>query len=88
MHYLAKLWKGEAQCEIDPADHPHEAHYLKLDCTKANTILGWHPLWNLETALEKIAEWYRVYQENPQSMREITLRQIQDYSEGLKKVGC
>ena len=89
VHYLAKLWKGEAQCEIDPADHPHEAHYLKLDCTKANTILGWHPLWNLETALEKIADWYRVYQENPQSMREITLRQIQDYStEGVKYVGC
>jgi CDP-glucose 4,6-dehydratase len=43
------------------ADHetnaPHEANFLKLDSTKAKTTLGWKPLLNINTALEKVVEY-------------------------------
>jgi CDP-glucose 4,6-dehydratase len=86
VQYLAKLWEGKAVWEVDHTDHPHEAHYLKLDCSKANSLLGWQPKWNLEIALEKIAEWYKVYQEDPSLIRKVTLDQIDSYSSRDDKI--
>ena len=40
---------------------PHEANFLKLDCTKLKETFGWKPRWNIETAVEKIQEWSEVY---------------------------
>jgi CDP-glucose 4,6-dehydratase len=40
-------------------DQVHEAHYLKLDCSKAHMLLGWKPIWNLEHALDRIIDWHR-----------------------------
>ena len=39
---------------------PHEAN-LKLDCAKLKTTFGWKPHWNLDTAIEKVAEWSKCY---------------------------
>lgn len=36
---------------------PHEANFLKLDCSKLKTVFGWNPRWNLETAVEMVVEW-------------------------------
>lgn len=43
---------------------PHEAHLLKLDCTKAHKQLGWHPVWNSKVTFKKTVEWYREFYEN------------------------
>ena len=60
---LQKNW-SEIRFEInEPKDAPHEAQNLTLDCTKANAILGWNPVWNTETALQKTAQWYRAFYE-------------------------
>ena len=40
---------------------PHEANFLKLDCSKLKNIFGWAPRWNLAEAMEKIVEWTRVW---------------------------
>lgn len=40
---------------------PHEANFLKLDCSKIKTVFGWRPIWNVETAIEKTVEWTKVY---------------------------
>ena len=40
---------------------PHEASFLKLDCSKLKTTFGWKPRWNLETAIEKVVAWSRVW---------------------------
>lgn len=40
---------------------PHEAGFLKLDCSKLKRTLGWKPRWNVETAMEKIVEWTKDY---------------------------
>ena len=36
---------------------PHEAGFLKLDCSKIKHAFGWRPRWNLKTAVEKTVEW-------------------------------
>lgn len=40
---------------------PHEANFLKLDCSKLKVTFGWKPRWNLETAIEKVVAWSRVW---------------------------
>ena len=40
---------------------PHEAQYLKLDCSKLKSTFGWRTQWNLETTVEKIVEWTHLY---------------------------
>lgn len=40
---------------------PHEANFLKLDCSKLKATFGWNPHWNVETSVEKIVEWSKVY---------------------------
>lgn len=40
---------------------PHEASFLKLDCSKLKTRFEWKPRWNLETAIEKTVEWSKVW---------------------------
>ena len=40
---------------------PHEANFLKLDCSKLKEVFGWKPRWNVETAMEKIVEWSNEY---------------------------
>jgi CDP-glucose 4,6-dehydratase len=36
---------------------PHEANFLKLDCSKAKALLGWKPKWDIKTAVEKTVEF-------------------------------
>jgi CDP-glucose 4,6-dehydratase len=78
VNYLCRLWGEEAVYMVDSQKQPHEAHFLKLDCSKAKARLGWWPRWNLETALDKTLEWLKEYQ-NKGNIKEICLRQINEY---------
>lgn len=78
---LCSLWGNSAGYAVDTGHHPHEAHYLKLDCSKAKMQLGWEPRWRLTTALGKICEWHRVYHAGG-SVRECCLEQIHEYMNG------
>jgi CDP-glucose 4,6-dehydratase len=75
---ICEKWDGQANYEIDSSKHPHEAHYLKLDCSKAHAKLGWHPRWSLEEALDKILEWVMKYKEKG-DMYNISIRQVEEY---------
>jgi len=63
---------------IDKTQQPHEAHYLKLDITKAKKQLNWKPRWNIQIALNKICDWVKAYQQK-QDLREVCIEQIQDF---------
>ena len=76
---LTKSWGDGASWILDGGDHPHEAHYLKLDCSKAKARLGWHPRWHLDETLSVIIDWHQAYQ-NGENMREKTLHQIAKYN--------
>ena len=57
---------------------PHEANFLKLDCSKIKSVFGWKPRWNVMTAMEKIVEWSKVYFEGGDTAACMD-RQIQEY---------
>ncbi|HEX4730952.1 MAG TPA: CDP-glucose 4,6-dehydratase [Solirubrobacterales bacterium] len=72
---LAELWPERVEWTVDDGPHPHEAHYLKLDSSKARGRLGWRPLAPLDTALAATADWYREF-ESGADMRQVTLDQL------------
>jgi CDP-glucose 4,6-dehydratase len=81
---LTQAWGEGASWTLDGGEHPHEAHYLKLDCSKAKMRLDWHPRWHLEDALASIIEWHRAHRDG-KDMRELSLRQIGVYNNSVKK---
>ena len=75
---ICATWGKDATYVVDNGDHPHEAYYLKLDCSRAKGELGWRPRWNLEKALAMVVDWTRAY-EMREDLRVACLRQIEEY---------
>jgi CDP-glucose 4,6-dehydratase len=80
---LASLW-DRISWERGDASNPHEAHNLKLDCTKARERLGWMPRLSLRQALAWTIDWYQAYADGS-DMQRLTGEQIENYI-GLGKV--
>ncbi len=57
---------------------PHEANFLKLDCSKLKNTFGWRPRWNLETAIEKVVEWSKVWSANG-NIRSCMVNEINEF---------
>lgn len=73
-------WGGDARYEVQQQHGAlHEAHLLKLDCTKARTLLGWQPLWTLEASIKRICDWQKAFLQG-QDMRQYCLQEISHYS--------
>lgn len=75
---ICEYWGDGASFQIDNNPQPHEANYLKLDCSKAMTLLNWHPRWDIKTTLKSIVDWNKSYV-NGEDMRAVTIRQIEEY---------
>ncbi|HEY0037017.1 MAG TPA: CDP-glucose 4,6-dehydratase [Longimicrobium sp.] len=63
---LAREWGGGGWHTPEPvpgAAAPHEAHLLKLDITKAQTLLGWRPVYEVHEAVAETTRWYRARHE-------------------------
>ena len=80
---LTNAWGEGANWLLDGGDHPHEAHYLKLDCSKAKSRLNWYPRWRLDETLIKIIDWQKKYQQGA-DMKVATLEQIDIYLKGAR----
>jgi len=80
---MTKMWGNNASWVIDKSNHPYESHFLKLDCSKAKTKLGWHPEWDLNSALERTIEWYKTYLIN-KDMFNFSINQIEAYERCIK----
>lgn len=77
-----KKW-GEGNIEIDQSKQPREAGMLKLDISKAKNYLKWHPIYDINQAIDKTIQWYKLYYEN-QNMYEYTLKEIDEYEKEAK----
>lgn len=75
---ITQVWGDGAAWKLDGVPHPHEATYLKLDCSKARAELGWRPRWNIGQTIEKIVEWHKACDRGV-DMRQLTLDQINIY---------
>ncbi|MDR1121730.1 MAG: CDP-glucose 4,6-dehydratase [Dysgonamonadaceae bacterium] len=75
---ICRMWGDGAAYEIDTHPQPHEANYLKLDCSNAKTLLGWYPKWNIQTALGSIVDWTKEYIAG-KDMKSVCMQQIEKY---------
>lgn len=64
--------------DIHTNDCVHEANFLKLDCSKSKSVLGWSPTWDIDKALSKSVEWYKVYSQG-KNIIDITDAQIKEF---------
>lgn len=81
---FCRAW-GEGQSwESHHTETPHEATYLKLDCSKIRRKLGWRPVWNIAEAVKKTVEWSKAWK-NGQNINEIMEGQIQKYNSAMEE---
>ena len=70
---------GEGQTFYsERADGPHEANFLRLDCTKLRETFGWQPKWTARQAVEQTVEWTKKYAAGD-DMAYCTAQQIKDF---------
>ena len=75
---FCKAW-GDGLTWVNNYDGgPHEANFLKLDCSKLKSVFAWRAKWHIREAIEKTVEWTKVYFDNG-SVSEIMDKQIEEF---------
>jgi len=72
-------WGSSASWELDKNSNPHEAGFLKLDCSKAASRLKWQPKWELQETLEMIINWQQRYLKGA-DMKKECLKEIKKHT--------
>jgi len=68
--------------ELDSSTNPHEADFLQLDISKAESKLGWKPIWDLSHTLEKIINWQQAWI-NKKDMQAVCLSESKEYTKDM-----
>ena len=83
------IWCKETEKRIRWIDRfevgPHEANFLKLDCSKIKKCFGWEPIWSIEEALEKTIGLYYAY-DSGNDIKICMGSQITEYFKEMKKI--
>ncbi len=75
---MVDRWGDQAKWTIDAGDHPHEAHFLKLDCSKARQRMAFRPRLDLSETLDWVVDWHRAV-DRGESALAVTCRQIAEF---------
>lgn len=76
---FVKYWGDGAEwINVAEKNAPHEANFLKLDCSKARETFGWDPVWDVDSAIRETVDWYKSWN-NGVDMLEYTRRQIESF---------
>ena len=75
---FCNAWGEGAEWENLSQGGPHEANFLKLDCSRIRSALGWKPRWQVEEAVTNTAKWYQAWL-NGDDMEVYTDFQIKEY---------
>ncbi len=75
---FTKYWGENVKWVSKYDGGPHEANFLKLDCSKIKTTFGWQPRWDIDTAIQKVVEWTKCWK-NGNDVRNCMNRQIEEY---------
>ena len=79
---FCQKWGQDATWENRWLGGPHEANFLKLDCSKIKSVFGWSPRWHIDEAVEKTCEWSKAWL-NGQDISNLMDIQINDYLESF-----
>jgi len=61
---FGKHWTGVRWKDTSGNKEPHESGMLRLDCSKSQHELGWSPVWNVQEAIARTANWYKTFVTN------------------------
>ena len=76
---FCSYWGGKLEWQnVSEPNAPHEATFLKLDCSKIKSVFDWRPRWGIERAIEETCKWIRVYLARG-NIREEMSREIAEY---------
>lgn len=70
--------RNDVKWQQEGIPQAHEAHQLKLDSSKARTLLAWHPRWKVQNALQETLAWHQAWR-NGQDMKSFSLAQVANY---------
>lgn len=79
MTKFCSAWGNGLSWYTENVGGPHEANFLKLDCTKIKHTFEWTPRWHIDEALDKIAEWTKVYLNDINKIPNIMDKQINEF---------
>lgn len=79
--FCEKWGNGASWRNVAEANAPHEANFLKLDCSRIKSALGWKPRWHITDAIEKTVEWSRAYLAG-ENINAVMEKQINEYIKG------
>lgn len=74
-------WGEGAAWENRWSGGPHEANFLKLDCSKVKTVFGWKPKWRISEAVAKTCEWTKTWLSGGDAAEAMDI-QIREYTRG------
>lgn len=74
-------WGGKLAWVNKHDGGPHEANFLKLDCSKLKSTFGWTPRWNLDEAIDKVVEWSKCWISG-KDIRNCMDKQIEEFLRG------
>lgn len=64
---------------------PHEANYLKLDCSKAYRFLKWRTIYDIHETIVNTINWYKSYYYDNVDVFNLCLEQIRNYIATAKR---
>lgn len=80
--YFCEFWQNDLNYVIQGDNGPYESSYLQLDCKKVKTVFNWKPVWNIETAVQKVVEFEKI----PDNQKEKCMeKQIGEFVQNMKK---
>lgn len=88
---FCRAWGGNAHTKTHSDGGPHEANFLKLDCSKIRQVLGWHPTWHIDEAVRQTVEFAHWQQaglnvaEEMQREIRVFMAKYNDENEGVKE---
>lgn len=83
---FCKFWGEGLLWEDQSTDGPHEAQFLKLDCSKLKTTFGWQPRWHIDAAIEKTIEWAKAWQQGA-DIAAVMEKQIKEFMDSAQLGG-
>lgn len=81
---VVSIW-GSGRVEVNSDRQPHEAKLLRLDISKAHSILGWNPVYEIGETVKRTVSWYKEYEAQGGRMYDYSVAQINEYIDAAKK---
>lgn len=75
-YYVGMKWENKS------VEGPHEANFLKLDCTKLKNTFDWKPVWNIDKAIEKTVEFSKAWIQG-EDLEKVLDKQIKEFVENV-----